>query len=138
MPILFFLSCFESRDVTSFLSSAYDDVKSQGVGHAQVVRKASNREKFNTGHQRWGWTKFVSLEEALPCIMGDSVLIQVEVAVREQDVGEASTFTFRCMESYMQYFPGIAYCEPFDSTSFIVVHSLNQSLVRWLEQHRTG
>ena len=30
--------------------------------------------------------------------MGDSVLIQVEVAVREQDVGEASTFTFRCVQ----------------------------------------
>ena len=73
------------------------DANAQAVGQAQVVRKASNREKFNTGHQRWGWTKFVSLEEALPCIMGDSVLIQVEVAVREQDVGEASTFTFRCV-----------------------------------------
>ena len=72
-------------------------MNAQAVGKAQVVRKASNREKFNTGHQRWGWTKFVSLEEALPRIMGDSVLIQVEVAVREQDVGEASTFTFRCV-----------------------------------------
>ena len=76
-------------------SSSGSGSSSAGDDDLVLARKSSNREIFNTGHQRWGWTKFIALDEAEPYLVNECIKAHVELAVRDQDVGTMSTFTFQ-------------------------------------------